>query len=821
VSRGNAQPLGPAAEPARLGRYRLLRKIAVGGMAEIYLARVSGAGGFEKDVVVKRILPQLAESDEVFAMFLDEARIAATLQHPNLVQIYDAGQSGSEFFIAMEYLDGADLHTIRRVLAGRQRGMPLQHAVFVTSSIASGLHYAHEKRGFDGKPLSIVHRDVNPQNVFLTREGGIKLVDFGIAKATNRMSTTLHGTLKGKLAYMSPEQCRAEVVDRRSDIYSLGILLYELTTGRRPYHGRSEYELLRDIVEAEVPLPGEIAPGYPPDLEAITMRALARDRASRYPDALSMLQDLERFARRHALVGSTLAMAEFLAPLLEEAQRQSEERQRRRMSSGPPSIGEIDLDREPWEETDADRRQTLAGLAARKPSPRPGTADPAPAPAAGVVVARLRTGDPAPRARTGNPTTRARTGAPTTRARTGDPVPRARTGDPAPGAGNSGDPAHAPRAGTAKPVAKVIVSELADSGVDVFTESTARAAPVDLSRAPEPDTRPGDVAGRQPIAHGSGTHPTAHLLRTGRLRPEGGGPHRLDDGTLAPLFLSPSTGSQVPLEREEEPWRLTAMSAMPTLKRIRVPRTTPLPERAGVKTAPPRAHRLGSQMQDGGPARRTERAVAVLTVLAVGGAAAAIHYHSESPARRAERSEAGTLAPRVRPPAVGALIVTSDPPGAAVWLDLGLTPTVGAVDVARPHVIRLEHDGYGSRDISVRPQAFRADGAGQPRAFVSAELAPLGPLAAAPLAEPIELPAADEPAHLDGRIHVASRPDAATVWLLVGVTPARIALPTARRHQLRVARDGDLPSFVIASPGDFDASGEARLSVRLAPRTPP
>src|SRR6266545_946271 len=183
---------------ARLGRYQLLRKIAVGGMAEIYLARVSGVGGFEKNVVVKRILPQLAESDEFFAMFLDEARIAATLSHPNVVQIYDAGQAGSEFFIAMEYLDGADLHTVRRVLAERGSELPAQHAVFIVCAIASGLHYTHERLGLDGRPLDIVHRDVTPHNVFLTREGGVKLVDFGIAKATNRMSSTSYGTLKGK-----------------------------------------------------------------------------------------------------------------------------------------------------------------------------------------------------------------------------------------------------------------------------------------------------------------------------------------------------------------------------------------------------------------------------------------------------------------------------------------------------------------------------------------------------------------------------------------------------------------------------------------------
>ena len=341
----------PNAAPQRLGRYQLLRKIAVGGMAEIYLARVSGAAGFEKEVVVKRILPQLAQSDEFYQMFLDEARIAATLQHPNVVQIYDAQNVGGEHFIAMEHLDGADLLTIRRVLAERRQGLPVQHSVFITSGVASGLHYAHEKRGLDGRPLEIVHRDVTPQNIILTREGGIKLVDVGIAKATNRLTSTGFGTLKGKLAYMSPEQCRSEQVDRRSDIYSLGIILFELTTGKRLYRGMSEYEVLRQVIETDVPAPSTLLPGYPSDLEQVVMRALARDRDQRYPTALAFHQDLERFARSRGVVGSSLALAEFLSPLLEEAERQVEERMQRRLSAT---------------EADGDEPAAVPGAIARK-----------------------------------------------------------------------------------------------------------------------------------------------------------------------------------------------------------------------------------------------------------------------------------------------------------------------------------------------------------------------------------------------------------------------------------------------------------------------
>ncbi len=166
---------------ATIGRYRLLKKIAAGGMAEIYLARVTGVGGFAKDVVLKRILPQLAESEQFFRMFLDEARIAATLQHPNVVQVYDAGEADGQYYIAMEHLTGGDLATLRRHLGDRDQRLALQHLVYVVSCVCAGLHYAHEKLDLDGRPLGIVHRDVTPQNIFVTRDGGVKLVDFGIA----------------------------------------------------------------------------------------------------------------------------------------------------------------------------------------------------------------------------------------------------------------------------------------------------------------------------------------------------------------------------------------------------------------------------------------------------------------------------------------------------------------------------------------------------------------------------------------------------------------------------------------------------------------
>jgi len=326
-----------------LGRYTLIKKIAVGGMAEIYLARVSGLGGFEKNVVLKRILPQLAESEEFFKMFLDEARIAATLQHPNIVTVHDAGEVDGEYFIAMEFLDGADVLAVRRILADRGETLPLEQAILIGSSVAAALHYAHEKRDVDGTPLGIVHRDVTPHNVFLTRDGAVKLVDFGIAKAKGRKSKTTYGTLKGKLAYMSPEQCQGEEVDRRSDLYSLGILLYELTTGRRLYRGKSEYVVLKEIVEGTIEPPSSLM-SFPSELENIIMKALEKDPDRRFKTARKMQEALEKFARTNQLALSALSLSEFLEPLLTEADRRAKARARKRAANAPasgsvPSVG--------------------------------------------------------------------------------------------------------------------------------------------------------------------------------------------------------------------------------------------------------------------------------------------------------------------------------------------------------------------------------------------------------------------------------------------------------------------------------------------------
>ncbi|AUX48449.1 uncharacterized protein SOCE26_099830 [Sorangium cellulosum] len=302
--------------PGVLGRYRLLKKIGRGGMAEIWVASVAGISGVKKICVVKQILPHLADSPEFVRMFLDEARIAATLDHPNLVQMYDIEEIDGIPVIAMEYLHGEDLRTIKKSLRTANRRMPFEHAITIAAGVAAGLHYAHEKVGYDGKPLDIVHRDVSPHNVFVTYDGAVKILDFGIAKAANRVNETRDGALKGKVPYMSPEQCTSDQLDRRSDIYSVGILLYEMSTGSRLFRrGVSEFELMRAIVEDPVMPPSQVISDYPPALERIVLRCLERDREKRYPTARELQIDLEAFARQERLATSALALSSFMADL--------------------------------------------------------------------------------------------------------------------------------------------------------------------------------------------------------------------------------------------------------------------------------------------------------------------------------------------------------------------------------------------------------------------------------------------------------------------------------------------------------------------------
>jgi serine/threonine-protein kinase len=276
------------------GRYELIEQIAAGGMAEIWLARQYGLPDFHRIVVVKKLNEDLKESETFVRMFLDEARTSAQLTHPNVVQIYDLGFKDGEYFIAMEYIHGEDLVEITHSAVETEQLIPIGHVVRIVADALKGFHHAHTLVGTDGRPLGIVHRDVSPHNVLVSYDGMVKLVDFGIAKARTQTEVTGSGMLKGKHAYMSPEQVRGDPVDHRSDIFTIGIVLYELSTGHRLFVGRNEVETLEAVLQAPIPRPSMRAADFPEKLDAIIMRALERDPERRYQSAQEMQLELER-----------------------------------------------------------------------------------------------------------------------------------------------------------------------------------------------------------------------------------------------------------------------------------------------------------------------------------------------------------------------------------------------------------------------------------------------------------------------------------------------------------------------------------------------
>lgn len=302
----------PAWRP--IGRYELGPRLAAGGMAELYVARASGVHGFQKYFALKRILPRLCDDREFVEMFLDEARLAAQLDHPNVVHVHDIGEDADGPFFTMDYLHGQSLLAIIRRQRTRGSLLPLDALVALGSAAAAGLHHAHERRGFDGKPLGIIHRDVSPTNILVTYEGVVKIVDFGIAKASTSRHSTRPSVRKGKMAYMSPEQCKGEALDRKSDVFALGVVLYELATLTRAFTGEGEFAVMNQIVNHDLPPASSRRPELPAELDRILGRALARDPAARYGSARELQRELDEFAVDQGL----LATPDALAGLMEE-----------------------------------------------------------------------------------------------------------------------------------------------------------------------------------------------------------------------------------------------------------------------------------------------------------------------------------------------------------------------------------------------------------------------------------------------------------------------------------------------------------------------
>lgn len=348
-------------KPQPFGRYTLLDRLAIGGMAEIYLARLDQD---PRLLVIKRMLPNFAEDQDFVEMFIDEAKISATLDHPNIVPVLDLGRVADVTFIAMEYVPGKDLQAVLNVLIDRQTQLGPDHVAFIGQEMMRGLNYAHNKTSGAGEPLHIVHRDVSPQNILISFEGDVKITDFGIAKAESKLNKTQAGILKGKFSYMSPEQVMGREIDNRHDIFSAGIILYELSAGRRLFTGKVEWEILQKVRLGHIDPLAQYNPNVPKALQKIIYRALTVDRDQRYENAQEMELDLVQYLGRFHPTYSHSELANLMQNLFEQDMQAHRQRVNDAISS---------LQASPKAEQGAALEATVAGEPPSGPPPRRGS----------------------------------------------------------------------------------------------------------------------------------------------------------------------------------------------------------------------------------------------------------------------------------------------------------------------------------------------------------------------------------------------------------------------------------------------------------------
>jgi serine/threonine-protein kinase len=309
----------------RFGKYTLLNRIAVGGMAEVFLARQEGLEGFEKTICIKRIRPHLSSQASFVRMFLNEAKLAAQLNHPNIVQIYDLGRVNDSYFIAMEYISGRDMSRIIPKAEKAGITFPMIYALRIASNVCEGLYFAHTKTDAYGNPLNIVHRDITPENILVSFNGTVKIVDFGIAKANSQLEQTRAGEIKGKLSYMSPEQCMGHTLDARSDIFSFGSVIYEWITGYKLFTGENEMAILKSIIDGKIYPPSYFKEDVPEAVERILMKALDKDKTKRYQSAWEMQFDIDTYLASSEFTPSNIHLSNFLKQIFgDEIEREKE-----------------------------------------------------------------------------------------------------------------------------------------------------------------------------------------------------------------------------------------------------------------------------------------------------------------------------------------------------------------------------------------------------------------------------------------------------------------------------------------------------------------
>ena len=326
--------------PTKFGKYLLLERIAVGGMAEVFVAKAFGVEGFERLLAIKKILPTMGEDAEFIRMFVDEARIAVQLAHANIVQVLELGKHDESLYIAMEYVSGRDLRQLMGRFRKRQEPMPLPQACLIVGEVCEALDHAHRKRDAQGRALGIVHRDVSPQNVLVSFEGEVKLIDFGIAKAESRLQKTQSGILKGKFSYMSPEQVKGDAVDGRSDVFACGILLWELVCGEKLFAGDSDYAILEKVRLGAIPPPRSRNPRCPEALERAILKSLAIDPARRYQTASELHDDLMRFTVASGVVFGARHLAAWLRSEFKSEYESEQQRLRAWLAIGAPASRE-------------------------------------------------------------------------------------------------------------------------------------------------------------------------------------------------------------------------------------------------------------------------------------------------------------------------------------------------------------------------------------------------------------------------------------------------------------------------------------------------
>jgi len=307
--------------PESQQRYRVVEKLESGGMAEVFRAESEGLQGFRKQVAIKRVLPHLSSKKKFISMFLDEARLSAQLSHSNCVQVFDIGVGDNAFFIVMEFVDGANLKAISEHLKKHRRDFPVEAAVHISLELCKGLAYAHELTDNNGVPLHIVHRDMSPPNVLITKNGEVKIVDFGLAKANSQLEKSEPGIIKGKFSYLSPEAAVGQEVDARTDVFAVGIILWELLSGQRLFLGETDFQTVKKVQSASVPPISAINKRVPQELERIIAKALARDPAQRYGTARGLGMELSKFMFKYGVPVSTFDIASLVQGAMKERQR--------------------------------------------------------------------------------------------------------------------------------------------------------------------------------------------------------------------------------------------------------------------------------------------------------------------------------------------------------------------------------------------------------------------------------------------------------------------------------------------------------------------